>query len=219
MPQLFPPRSNTFSKLSILVAVILLAGIAGGVVWYTHSPAFTKVGVEVSQPVAFPHNFHINGLGLDCRYCHTGVDQSSFADIPPAETCMSCHSQVATDSPMLQPVRDSFTNGTPIHWNRVNNLPDYVYFDHQIHVTKGVGCETCHGRVDQMTTAVREKYFYMSTCMECHADPAKFIRPIENVTEMGFVPSEDQEVMGARLVNEYNIMSSVQLNNCSICHR
>jgi hypothetical protein len=216
---LFPPRSNTFSRVSILVAVILLAGIVGGVVWYTHSPAFTKVGVEIPQPVPFPHNFHINGLGLDCRYCHTGVDQSSFADIPPAETCMSCHSQVALESKALQPIRDSFANGTPVQWNRVNTPNYYLYCDHKNNDTNGVPCKTAHGRVDQMTTVVREKYFYMSTCMECHSDPAKFIRPVENVTEMGYVPSEDQVVLGSRLVREYNIKSSVQLNNCSICHR
>jgi hypothetical protein len=219
MPQLFPPRSNTISRISILGVLILLAVVTGGLVWYAHSPALTKVGVAIPQPVPYPHNFHIIALGLNCRYCHAGVDQSSFADLPPAETCMSCHSQVATNSPDLQPVRDSYNNGTPIQWNRVNNLPDYVYFNHQIHIDKGVGCETCHGRMDQETTAVRAKYFYMTTCTECHQNPAKYLRPQANIYDMGYKPSEDQSILGPKLVKEYNIMSPRQLTNCSICHR
>jgi hypothetical protein len=219
MPQLFPPRSNTISRISILGILILGAVVTGGLVWYTHSSALTKVGVEIAQPVPFTHNFHIAALGLNCRYCHAGVDQSSFADIPPAETCMSCHSQVALTSEKLQPVRDSYNNGTPIQWNRVNDLPDHVYFDHQIHIAKGVGCETCHGRMDQVTTAVRAQYFYMTTCTECHKNPQKYLRPQANIYDMGYTPSEDQSILGSKLVKEYNIMSSVQLINCSICHR
>ena len=219
MPQLFPPRSNTISRVSILAILILLVAGTGGVVWYTHSTAFTKVGVPIPQPVPFAHNLHVAALGLNCRYCHIGVDQSSFADIPPAETCMSCHSQIATNSPNLQLVRDSYNKGTPIQWNRVNSLPDYVYFNHQIHVDKGVGCETCHGRMDKVTTAVRAKYFYMDTCTECHEDPSKYLRPQANIYDMGYTPSEDQSILGPKLMKEYNIMSPVQLNNCSICRR
>jgi hypothetical protein len=219
MPQLFPPRSNTFARFSILAVLILGAAVTGGLVWYTHSPTFTKVGVAVPQPVPFPHNLHLTALGLNCRYCHTGVDQSSFADLPPAETCMSCHSQVAKENANLQPVRDSYTRGAPLAWNRVNNLPDYVYFDHQIHIAKGVGCETCHGRMDKVTTAVRAKYFYMNTCTECHNNPAKYLRPQANIYDMGYTPSEDQATLGPRLVKDYNLLSSTQLTNCSICHR
>ena len=219
MPQLFPPRSNIISRISILGVLILLAVVTGGLVWYTHSSALTKVGVAIPQPVPYPHNLHVAVLGLNCRYCHAGVDQSSFADLPPAETCMSCHSQVATNSPDLQLIRDSYTNGTPVQWNRVNNLPDYVYFNHQIHIDKGVGCETCHGRMDQVTTAVRAKYFYMDTCTECHNNPAKYIRPQANIYDMGYKPSEPQSVLGPKLVKQYNIMSPTQLTNCSICHR
>src|SRR5512143_387389 len=145
MPQLFPPRSNSVSRFSILAILILLVAGTGAGIWYAHSSKFTKVGVPIPQPVPFPHNLHIVTLGLNCRYCHAGVDQSSFADLPPAETCMSCHSQIAKTVPSLQPIRDSYANGTPIQWNRVNRLPNYVYFNHQIHVAKGVGCETCHG--------------------------------------------------------------------------
>lgn len=219
MPQLFPPRSNKISRFSILGVLVLLAVVSGGAAWFVHSSTFTKVGVPIPQPVPFPHSLHISALGLDCRYCHAGVDQSSFADLPPTETCMSCHSQVALTSPNLQPVRDSYANGTPIQWNRVNELPDYVYFDHQIHVAKGVGCETCHGRIDQETTAVRAKFFYMDTCMECHRNPQKYLRPQANIYDMGYQPSEDQVFLGPSLVKEYNILSPEQLINCSICHR
>lgn len=219
MPQLFSPRSNTISRFSILAILILLAVVTGGLVWYTQSPTFTKVGVSIPQPVPFPHNLHISVLGLNCRYCHTGVDQSSFADLPPAETCMSCHSQIAITAPDLQLVRDSYQNGTPIQWNRVNSLPDYVYFNHQIHVAKGVGCETCHGRMDQEVTAVRARYFYMTTCTDCHNDPGKYLRPQANIYDMGYTPGADQATLGSKLVKEYNLLSPIQLTNCSICHR
>ena len=219
MPQLFPPRSNSISRLSILGVLILLVAGTGAGIWYTHSSKFTKVGVRIPQPIPFPHNLHITTLGLNCRYCHDSVDQSSFADLPPAETCMSCHSQIAANDPVLQPLRDSYNKGTPIQWNRVNSLPDYVYFNHQIHVTKGIGCETCHGRMDKETTAVRAKYFYMDTCTECHRDPSKYLRPLANIYDMGYTPSEDQAILGAQLMKEYNILPASQLINCSICHR
>lgn len=219
MPQLFPARSNFIAKISILAAVLFIALVTGGLVWYTHSTVFSKVGVAIPQPVPFPHSLHISVLGLNCRYCHVGVDQSSFADLPSAETCMTCHSQIAKTAASLQPVRDSYANGTSIQWNRVNSLLDYVYFNHQIHVDKGVGCETCHGRMDQEITAVRAKYFYMDTCTECHKNPEKYLRPQANIYDMGYVPAEDQALIGSRLAKEYNIMSPVQLTNCSICHR
>ncbi len=219
MPQIFPPRSNILSKISILVILILLVAVTAVLVWYFHSTTFTQVGVRIPQPVTFPHVIHITGVNMNCRYCHAGVDQSSFADLPPAETCMSCHTQISKTAADLKPIRDSYANGTPIQWNRVNNLPDYVYFDHQIHIAKGVGCETCHGRMDKETTAVRAKYFYMTTCTECHKNPEKYLRPQANVYDMGYVPSEDQATLGPKLVKEYNIMSPNQLNNCSICHR
>jgi hypothetical protein len=219
MPPIFPPRSNTFARVSILVILILLTAIVGLVVWWLHSSTFNKVGVAVEQPVPFPHSFHVGVVGLNCRYCHASVDKSSFADLPPTETCMSCHSQVALNSPLLQPVRDSWKTGKPIQWNRVNKLPDYVYFDHHIHVNKGVGCESCHGRVDTMTTDVKANTFYMAWCLKCHRDPSKFVRPLDQVYTMGYTPSENQATLGSKLVKEYNIMPSGQLMNCSICHR
>jgi hypothetical protein len=219
MPPIFPPRSNTFARVSILAGLILLAVITAAVIWYLHSPTFNKVGQTIGQPVPFPHSFHVQVVGLNCRYCHASVDKSSFADLPPTETCMSCHSQVALQSPLLIPIRESWKTGKPVVWNRVNRLPGYVYFDHSIHVNKGVGCETCHGRVDTMTTDVKANTFYMAWCLKCHRNPANFVRPKDQVYTMGYQPAEDQQTLGAQLVKEYNIMPSYQLMNCSICHR
>jgi hypothetical protein len=219
MRQLFPARSNIIARISLLVAVLVVGLVTGILVWITHSPITTKVGVAVPQPVPFPHSVHISVVGLNCRYCHAGVDQSSFADLPPAETCMTCHSQIAKTAASLQPVRDSYASGKPVEWNRVNSLPDYVYFNHQIHVDKGVGCETCHGRMDQGTTAVRAKYFYMSTCVDCHRDPAQYLRPQANIYDMGYKPAESQSTLGDKLMQEYHILPASQLTNCSICHR
>lgn len=219
MPQTFPPRSNLISKASIIVLLVLGVVITGALAWYFHTPTFTQVGVSVPQPVPFPHIIHITSVGMNCRYCHAGVDQSSFADLPSSESCMTCHSQIAKTATSLQPIRDSYANGTPIQWNRVNHLPDHVYFDHEIHVDKGVGCETCHGRMDKVTTAVRATYFYMYVCTSCHKDPAPYLRPLANVYDMGYTPGEDQATLGPKLMKEYNIMPSSDLIRCSICHR
>jgi len=219
MQPVFPPRSNLIARLSLLVIPLVLAIVVGAAVWYTHSPAFNKVGVEVPQPVEFQHSWHVGVVRLDCRYCHYTVDKASFASVPPTETCMSCHSVIRTDSPKLQPVRDSWETGVPIAWNRVNNTPDYVYFDHQSHVINGVGCETCHGRMDQVGGAVKAETLYMAWCIDCHRDPGQYLRPVEQVYTMGYTPSEDQKALGARLVEEYEIASSFQLMNCSTCHR
>lgn len=219
MPPIFPPRSNTFARASIVGMLVFLALITGLLVWWVHSSTFTKVGVPIAQPVPFPHSLHVSALGINCRYCHDFVDKSSFADLPPTETCMSCHSQVALDRPALAPVRDSWKTGNPIQWNRVNQVADFVYFDHHIHVNKGVGCETCHGRVDQMTTDVKANTFYMAWCLECHRDPAKYLRPLDKVYDMGYTPAQDQLALGRQLVQDYHIMPSNQLINCSICHR
>jgi hypothetical protein len=219
MPPIFPPRSNAIARISILGVLILLAAVVGFLVWYTHSPVFNKVGVAVPQPVPFPHGFHVSAVGLDCRYCHESVEKSSYAGMPPTETCMSCHSQVKTESALLKPIRDSWASGKSVEWNRVNSVPDYAFFNHSIHINKGVGCESCHGRTDQQTTAVKANTFYMAWCLECHRNPAKYIRPRDQVYTMGYKPSEDQATLGARLVKEYNIQPSKVLLECSICHR
>lgn len=219
MPQIFSPRTNTFARLSILAILLGVLIITGALAWWLHSSAFTKVGVAIQQPIPYSHALHVGALGLNCRYCHDTVDQSSFADLPPSETCMSCHSQIAVNSPNIAPIAQSYESGQPIQWVRVNQLPGFVYFNHEIHVNKGVGCETCHGRVDQMNQVAKAHTFYMSWCLECHENPQKYLRPVENVYDMGYVPSQDQATLGAQLVKDYNIRSTFELMNCSTCHR
>jgi hypothetical protein len=217
--QVFHPSTNTIAKASLFGAALLLVAVLAVAYYYIRSPWYTGVGVPVDQPVPFSHEHHVGGLGIDCRYCHTTVEQSSTANIPPTYTCMSCHSQIWNDSPTLKPVRDSLANGTPIHWNRVYNLPDFVYFNHSIHVAKGVGCETCHGRVDQMPLTWKAQSLQMKWCLDCHRAPEQYIRPREHVFDMGYQPAEDQLTLGRRLVKEYDILPPAQLTSCSTCHR
>jgi len=216
MAQIFHPSTNTFSKVSIFGAVFFLAALAWVFGVILRSPYVTQARVIRAQPVPFSHKHHVNGLGLDCRYCHTSVEESAFAGLPPTQTCMTCHSQIWSDSPMLEPVRESFRTDKPIAWTRVHDLPDFVYFDHSIHLKKGIGCVTCHGQVDQMPLMWREKSLYMEWCLECHRAPERFVRPRQHVFSVDWQPSEDQLTLGQRLVQEYNIK---KLANCSICHR
>ena len=167
----------------------------------------------------FSHEHHVGGLGIDCRYCHTTVETSSFAGMPATEVCMNCHKQIWSEAPMLEPVRESYRSGRPIRWNRVYDLPGFAYFDHSIHVHKGVGCVTCHGRVDQMPLLWRANTLYMKWCLGCHEAPERFVRPREHVFELDWRPGEDQETLGRRLVAEYGIMDREQLTSCYVCHR
>ena len=218
MPQVFPPSSNTLAKASIFGAGFLIIFLIYALTTFVRSPFTTKVNVPIEQPVPFSHEHHLN-FGIDCRYCHKSVETSSFADIPPIETCMTCHSQIWLDSPVLAPVRNSYQNKVPLQWTRVNDLPDYVYFNHSIHVNKGFGCETCHGRVDQMPLTWKANTLYMSWCLNCHWNPAKYIRPKDQVFTMGYKPPQDQITMGNQLIKEYKIHSPSYLDDCYICHR
>jgi hypothetical protein len=218
MAQIFHPSTNTIAKVSIFGGVFILAGISLLVLAFVRSSYATGVGVFVEQPVPFSHEHHVSGLGIDCRYCHTSVEDSSFAGIPPTETCMTCHSQIWTNAAVLEPVRESFRTGRPIEWIKVYNLPDFVYFNHSIHVAKGVGCETCHGRVDKMALTYKANSLYMEWCLECHRHPENFVRPKEAVFTMGYQPGENQVVLGHELVAAYNIQVK-QLTNCAVCHR
>jgi hypothetical protein len=192
----------------------------GGALWViygiTSSSYVTGAGTAIAQPVPFSHKHHVSGIGLDCRYCHTTVEESSFATIPPTETCMSCHSQIWVNSSMLEPVRASFRTGQPIAWTRVHDLPNFVYFDHSIHVRKGVGCATCHGRVDQMPLIWQVESLQMQWCLECHRAPERFVRPREEVFNMQWRPPGNQLELGKQLVEKYKIR---KLTDCSICHR
>jgi hypothetical protein len=216
MPQIFHPAFNTISRVTILAAVFLLA-ILGWVGWVAYGSSYVTVAdIAHLQPVPFSHEHHAGRLAIDCRYCHTSVEDSSFAGIPPTKTCMNCHSQMWVGSEMLAPVRASYANGESIEWQRVHDLPDFVYFNHSIHVSKGVGCATCHGRIDQMPLTWQVQSLQMRWCLECHRHPEKFVRPREEVFNMNWAPPKDQTALGKELVEKYQIKS---LTSCSTCHR
>lgn len=218
MSQLFHPSANTFARFTIFGALFVVAGLAAVAYAIERSPYQTLVNVVQPQPVQFSHEHHVNGLGIDCRYCHTSVEDSSFAGIPPTHTCMSCHSQIWIDSPMLAPVRDSYRTGMPLAWTRVHNLPDYVYFNHSIHVQKGIGCVSCHGQVNEMPLTYKAEPMTMGWCLECHRAPERQIRPRSEVFNMNYVPPENQLALGRQLVQEYHIPTD-RLTDCYTCHR
>jgi hypothetical protein len=214
MAQIFHRSANTLSRVTIFGAIF----IAGFVLWViggiVRSPYFTNQGIHREQPVPFSHQHHVAGLGIDCRYCHTTVETSSFAGIPPTSTCMNCHAQIWTNAQLLEPVRESFKTGKPIVWSRVHRLPDFVHFKHDIHVAKGIGCSSCHGAVDRMNLMYQASPLTMEWCLNCHRNPEKFIRPREEVFNMNYVP-KNQSVLGPKLVQEYHVRSKT---HCSACH-
>jgi hypothetical protein len=218
MGQVFHPATNTLARASVFGGALILAALVWFSALYAQSSFLTEAKAPIDQPVPFSHEHHVAGLGIDCRYCHTSVEQSSFAGVPPTETCMTCHSQVWNDAPMLAPVRDSLRTNTPIQWNRIYDLPHFVYFDHSIHVNKGVGCESCHGRVDQMPLTWKAQPLTMSWCLTCHREPERFLRPRDQVFTMGYQPPGDQLAIGRRLKQDYHVDQD-RLTNCSTCHR
>ena len=220
MPQIFSPSADTWlrlgtvsSLLAVLAAVLLLIG-------YPQSSYATLVGWVIDQPVPFSHQHHAGGLGIDCRYCHDGVETGAHAGLPATEVCMTCHSQLWTGAAMLAPVRESLANGLPLRWNRVARLPDYVYFDHSIHVSRGVACVECHGRVDLMPLMSRAEPFQMGWCLDCHRDPAPHLRPVEEVTRMDWSDwtAARAAAYGARAAALHHI-EPARLDDCSVCHR
>ena len=219
MAQYFRPSSNTLSRASIVGGVLGLCALAGGLTTYNFSPYVTQAYVPIEQPVPFSHQHHVGQLGLDCRYCHVGVEESHFAGVPPTHTCMTCHSQVWNDSPTLAPVRASLIDDRPLRWQRVHVLPQFVYFRHDIHIAKGVACETCHGRVDKMPITMKVQHLKMSWCVNCHRDPAPYLRPRAAVFTMGWQPDVPQKTLGAHLMREYNIKGRRALTDCTTCHR
>ncbi len=176
----------------------------------------TRQDVPREQPVPFSHQHHVGGLGLDCRYCHATVESSSFADIPATKVCMNCHSQMWAVAPEVEPVRESYRTGKSIQWTRVNNLPQFVYFDHSIHIHQGIGCSECHGRVDDMPLTYQAAPLTMSWCLDCHWNPELHVRPRDRVFDMNYTPPSNQAELGRRLVKEYGIQ---RLTSCSTCHR
>ena len=216
MGQIFHPSFNTFSRLSIVFGGVLAGAALLGILQIGRSPYVTRAQETREQPVPFSHKHHVSGLGIDCRYCHTSVETSAFAGIPPTKTCMTCHSQIWADSPMLEPVRESYRTDESIEWLRLHDLADFVYFNHSIHVKKGIGCDTCHGPVNDMPLMWKEKTLQMEWCLECHREPERFVRPREEVFNYEWVPPTDQLTLGRELVEKYDIQ---RLDNCSVCHR
>jgi cytochrome c7-like protein len=216
MPEPFHPRANIIFRLCLLGAVLSMTFVTWAGYLIVRSPYETMQNVPREQPVPFSHEHHVGGLGIDCRYCHTSVEVSSFAGIPPTKVCMNCHSQMWASSPALAPVRTSYRGGKSIQWTRVNDLPDFVYFSHNIHIHKGIGCSSCHGRVDRMPLTWQAQPLTMEWCIDCHRNPKLQVRPKEEVFNMEYTPPPDQEALGRRLVREYHIRS---LTSCSTCHR
>jgi Cytochrome c7 and related cytochrome c len=216
MAQIFHRSTNTISRVSIYGAVILIAVLGYAVNVVNQTSYVTEVHNARPQPVPFSHKHHVGELGLDCRYCHSTVEVSSSAGMPPTQTCMACHSQIWTGADILEPVRASYRDSTPISWTRVNALPDFVYFNHSIHVAKGVGCTTCHGPIAEMNITWRAQSLYMRWCLECHNAPEKFLRSRSEVFNAFYQQPSDQEALGNRLMKEYKVQ---KLTNCTTCHR
>lgn len=216
MPQIFHHSANTIYRFGVFGIGFIIAAISGVVYVLAESDYVTQVDVVRDQPVAFSHKHHVDDLGIDCRFCHTSVEESSFAGIPPTETCMECHQILWNDSPKLAPVRESYRTGEPLEWTRVHDVPDYVYFNHSIHVTKGIGCSTCHGQVDEMPLMRKQESLYMQWCLNCHRHPEQYVRPREEVFNMDWEPPANQLEMGKKLVEKYHIQ---EMTNCSTCHR
>src|SRR5580692_9236407 len=232
MPQIFHRSFNTLAKVSIVGALVLVTVLGGALYIDDWSPYVTQERIARVQPVPFSHQHHVGDLGIDCRYCHTSVEESAFAGIPPTKTCMNCHSQIWTNAPMLEPVRSSYQSGESLQWTRVNQLPDFVYFNHSIHVTKGVGCNDCHGPVDQMPLMYQQASLQMEWCLNCHRAPEKVLRPREQVFNMRYqqptasLPVQldgtsytDQDSLGAALAKKYQLRTEKDITSCSTCHR
>jgi hypothetical protein len=243
MSQIFHRSTNTLSRATIFGAVFVIAALGWIAYEVQGSPYVTYAGVRKPQPVPFSHQHHVTGLGIDCRYCHTSVETSSFAGIPPTKTCMNCHSQIWTNAQLLEPVRASYRSGESLQWTRVNQLPDFVYFNHSIHVTKGVGCNTCHGPVDTMPLMYQQESLQMEWCLGCHRDPGQNLRPRDQVFNMRYRPPTstspvsvdgkdftDQQSLGEYLISKYKVRtgrimttdgqrSLSDITSCTTCHR
>ncbi len=221
MAQIFKPSANSLARTSLIITVLALGGLLGALYELGADSTYaTRQGDAREQPIPFSHAHHVGSMGIECRYCHTGVENSQHAMVPPTKTCMNCHSQIWINSSTLEPVRESYRTNESIKWTKVHDLPDFVYFNHSIHVKKGVGCETCHGRVDKMALMYQNATLEMRWCLECHRNPENFVRPRQFITKMGYDPETDmktsQAELGPKLVKEYNIQ---KLETCWTCHR
>lgn len=219
MSQIFPRKANAIAQMSLVGLLALVALVVWLLLTLMRSSWLTRQHETVEQPIQFSHAHHVGGVGIDCRYCHTSVETSQFAGIPPTKTCMNCHSAIWTNAPILEPVRASYKNDTPLTWMRVNDLPDFVYFSHQIHVKQGVGCTTCHGAVDKMPLMYQAQSLQMDWCLDCHRAPEKYLRPRDQVFNVTYEAPADQLALGMRLKRDYNVAGEMHLASCSVCHR
>ena len=217
MSAIFPKWSNRLPIL-IIIGVTLIGGAVTAGVWYYFTPKYTRVGYQPIQPVAFSHAIHAGQLGVDCRYCHSGVDKSWFSNIPAASTCMNCHNQVLKDDPRLALVRESAASGKPIQWIQIHKMPDFVYFNHSVHVTRGISCVECHGRIDQMDEVYHAKPFGMAFCLECHRHPETKLRPLDKITDLKWQQNSEAEQLafGNQAKKDWKVES---LQSCGACHR
>ena len=219
MSALFPRWTNVVARGSLLALIVVAAGIPLGLMLWVRTSFATGAHTNVPQPVAFDHRLHAGGLGVDCRYCHASSERSATAGIPPTAACVGCHVDQVNASSILAPVRQSLATRKPIAWRRVNALPDFVFFDHSIHVAKGIGCESCHGRVDEMRRVEQAAPLSMGWCLGCHRDPAPYLRPRSEVTTMGWDSAHARprlDSLGARLMHVYSVR---RLTSCTTCHR
>ncbi len=230
--QIFHRSTNTIARATIYGAVFVLAALGWALNEFQRSPYVTYAEVARPQPVPFSHQHHVEALGIDCRYCHTSVEVSDFAGIPPTKTCMNCHSQIWTNAKLLEPVRESYRTGMPLMWTRANDLPDFVYFDHSIHINKGVGCNTCHGPVNHMPLMYNYASLQMEWCLNCHRNTEQYLRPRSQVFNMRYEPPSgsqpvvvdgkayaDQASLGLDLKQKYHLRTVRDITSCSTCHR
>ena len=216
MSDVFPRWTNRLPG-QIIFGILLIGGVVTAGLNYYFTPKYTRVGYQPTQPVPFSHSIHVKQLGLDCRYCHDGVEKSWYSNVPAADTCMNCHSAVRADDPKLEPVRASYKDANkPVEWVQIHKLPDYVYFNHSVHVNRGVSCVECHGRVDEMDEVRHEKHFSMTFCLDCHRDPNKRLRPLDKITDLAYERSKDPTNKDRNFVKEWHVKTS---ENCSACHR
>jgi hypothetical protein len=214
LPQIFHRSFNTISKVTIFGSLFLLAGAGALLAVFVRSSYATNAGIVRAQPVPFSHEQHVNALGIDCRYCHTSVESSAYAGMPPTKTCMNCHQQIWVGSDMLEPVRESYRTGQPLEWSRVHRLSEFVYFNHSVHVNKGVACQTCHGNVNEMPLMWQHGSLLMEWCLDCHRSPDVHLRPRKQVFSMHWIP--ESPTQGPELAAKYDVQSLI---HCSACHR
>jgi hypothetical protein len=218
MRQIFSPAADTWLRLFIVCALALMSGGTAAAIAFARSDYYTQSRIVPQQPVPFSHQHHVSGIGIDCRYCHTSVETSARAGLPPTETCMTCHSQIWTNAKILEPVRQSLVQNQSITWHRVARLPEYVFFRHDIHIAKGVGCVTCHGHIERMPLTFRAVPLTMDFCLSCHRDPGPNLRPSDQITNMDWRPSDTTKEAQAKLVDHYGIRIG-EITHCFVCHR